>query len=77
MLPEEVAEQRLLKRAAEQSRADDTPDVIHRRMELQRVPDELVAYYRAKGILVGIHAGRTIDEVYAEVQGVLETASAR
>ena len=77
MLPEEMAAQRLLRRAAEQSRSDDTPEVIHRRMELQRVPDELVAYYRAKGILVGIHADRTIDEVYAEVQSVLETAAAR
>ena len=77
MLPEEMAEQRLLRRASEQSRSDDTPDVIHRRMEIQRVPDELVAYYRTKGILVGIHADRTIDEVYAEVQSVLETAAAR
>ncbi len=77
MLPEEMAEQRLLRRAAEQSRSDDTPDVIRRRMELQRAPDELVAYYRAKGILVGIHADRTIDEVFAEVQAVLETAAAR
>ncbi|MBW3593016.1 MAG: adenylate kinase [Actinobacteria bacterium] len=77
MLPEEMAEQRLLRRASEQSRSDDTPDVIHRRMELQRVPEELVAYYRTKGILVGIHADRTIDEVFAEVQSVLETTAAR
>jgi adenylate kinase len=77
LLPEEMAEQRLLRRASEQSRSDDTPDVIHRRMEIQRVPEELVAYYRTKGILVGIHADRTIDEVYAEVQSVLETAAAR
>ena len=77
LLPEEMAEQRLLKRALEQERADDTPEVIHRRMNLQRVPDELVAYYRAKGILVGIHADRTIDEVFAEVQSVLGTVAAR
>jgi adenylate kinase len=77
LLPEEMAEQRLLRRASEQSRSDDTPDVIHRRMEIQRVPEELVAYYRTRGILVGIHADRTIDEVYAEVQSVLETAAAR
>ncbi len=76
-LPEELAEQRLLKRALEQGREDDTPEVIHRRMQTMSVPDELVAYYRTKGILVGIHADRTIDEVYAEVQSVLETAAAR
>jgi adenylate kinase len=76
-LPEEQAEQRLLKRALEQRRQDDTPEVIHRRMQTMSVPDELVAYYRAKGILVGIHADRTIDEVFAEVQTVLGTAAAR
>ncbi len=76
-LPEELAEQRLLKRALEQGREDDTPEVIHRRMQTMSVPDELVAYYRARGILVGIHADRTIDEVFAEVQNVLGTAAAR
>jgi adenylate kinase len=76
-LPEEVAELRLLKRAEEQGREDDTPEVIHRRMETMRVPDELVEYYRVKGILVGIHADRSVDEVFAEVQSVLETAAAR
>ena len=72
-LPEEVAVQRLLARA----RPDDRPDVIRRRLDVQRVPDELVEYYRARGILVGIHADRSVDEVFAEVQSVLETAAAR
>ena len=76
-LPEELAELRLLKRAEEQGREDDTPEVIHRRMGTMRVPDELVEYYRVKGILVGIHADRGIEEVFAEVQSVLETAAAR
>jgi adenylate kinase len=76
-LSEEVAEQRLLKRAVEQGREDDTPEVIHRRMETMRIPDELVEYYRARGILIGIHAERSIDEVFAEVQSVLQAAAAR
>jgi adenylate kinase len=76
-LSDEVAEQRLLKRALEQGREDDTPEIIHRRMETMRIPDELVEYYRAKGILVGIHAERSIDEVFAEVQQVLQAATAR
>ena len=76
-LSEELAEQRLLKRALEQGREDDTPEIIHRRMETMRIPDELVEYYRAKGILVGIHAERTIEEVFAEVQQVLQAAAAR
>jgi adenylate kinase len=76
-VPEELAEQRLLRRALEQGREDDTPDVIHRRMQTMRVPEELIAYYRARGILVGIHAEQPIDEVFAEVQDVLGTAAAR
>ena len=76
-LSEELAEQRLLRRALEQRREDDTPEVIHRRMETMRIPDELVEYYRARGILVGIHAERSIDEVFAEVQSVLQAAAAR
>jgi adenylate kinase len=76
-LPEEVAEQRLLKRALEQGRQDDTPEVIHHRMETMRVPDSLVDYFRAKGNLVGIHADRSIDDVFAEVQEVLQAAAAR
>ena len=76
-IPEELAQQRLLGRAKQEGRGDDTPEVIRRRLETQRVPEELVAYYRAKGILVGIHAEGTVDEVFAEVQSVLETAAAR
>jgi adenylate kinase len=75
-LPEELAEQRLLGRALESGRQDDTPDVIHKRMATMRVPNELVAYYRVMGNLVGIHADRSIDEVYGEVQNVLEAAAA-
>jgi adenylate kinase len=76
-LPAEMAEQRLLARARDEDRADDTPEVIHRRMEIQRVPEELVEYYRMKGILVGIHADRSVDEVFSEVQQVLEAAVTR
>ncbi len=76
-LPEELAEQRLLVRAQDSGREDDTPDMIHHRMETMRVPDDLVAYYRGKGNLVGIHADRSIDEVFDEVQNVLEAAAAQ
>ena len=76
-LPEELAEQRLLGRALASGREDDTPEVIHHRMETMRVRDELLAYYRAMGNLVGIHADRSIDEVFGEVQDVLEAVAAR
>jgi adenylate kinase len=76
-LSEKLAEQRLLKRALEQRREDDTPEIIHRRMETMRIPEELVEFYRARGLLVGIHAERSIEDVFAEVQQVLQAAAAR
>ena len=72
-LADEVAFERLLGRG----RSDDRPETIRKRLELMRVPEEVVAYYRAKGILVGIHADGTVDEVFAEVQSVLQAAAAR
>jgi adenylate kinase len=74
---DEIAERRLLGRARQEGRSDDTPEVIRHRIEVQRVPDELISYYRLKGILVGIHADRSIEEVFAEVQSVLQAATAR
>ena len=72
-LPEEVAEQRLLGRM----RDDDTPEVIRTRLREQYVPEDLVEYYRAGGNLVGIHADRSVDEVFSEVLDVLQTAGAQ
>ena len=72
-VPDEVAYERLLGRG----RSDDTPEMIRHRLEVQHVPDEVVAYYRAKGILVGVQADRSVDEVFADVQSVLQTAAAR
>jgi adenylate kinase len=66
--------QRILNRAAEENRSDDTPEAIERRLSLyyeQTAP--LVEYYRSRyGNVVGIHADRSIDQVYAEVQAALE-----
>jgi adenylate kinase len=77
-VPDEMAIQRLLGRAAEQRRSDDTPDKIQHRLRVYHEQTEpLVEYYRARGLLVGIHADRSVEEVFAEVQQVLETASAR
>jgi len=53
----------------------EPPEEIY--CKTMRIPDELVEYYRAKGILVGIHTERTIEEVFAEVQQVLQAAAAR
>jgi adenylate kinase len=73
-----LAVERLHVRSLQEGRTDDTPDIIRHRLEVfHQQTEPVVEYYRSKGILVGIHADRTIDAVFAEVQEVLETASTR
>jgi adenylate kinase len=72
---DEIAVQRLLGRAGVEGRSDDAPDRVQHRLDVYHEKSEpLVEYYRARGILVGIHADRTVEEVFAEVQQVLATA---
>ncbi len=71
-LDEDVAVARLLGRAAQEGRVDDTPDTIRRRMEVYREQTEpLTAYYLARSILVGVDAGGTVGEVHAAIENVL------
>jgi adenylate kinase len=77
-LPDEIAVQRLLGRAALEGRSDDLPDLIRHRLDVYHEKTEpLVEYYRTRGLLVPIHAARAIEEVFSEVQQVLEAASTR
>ena len=77
-VPDELAVERLHVRALQEGRTDDTPDIIRHRLEVfHKSTEPVVEYYRSKGILVGIHAERPIDAVFAEVQEVLETAAPR
>ena len=68
--------QRLLGRAAEESRSDDTPEAIKRRLELyERETAPLVEYYRStRGNVVGIHADRTVEAVFREIEDALAEA---
>jgi adenylate kinase len=76
-LPEDAAVERMRKRAQLEGRADDTPDVIARRLEVYREHTlPVVEHYRATGKLVPLHAGRTIEEVYAEAQQALDQVPA-
>ncbi|HVS84530.1 MAG TPA: adenylate kinase [Gaiellaceae bacterium] len=71
--------ERMLKRAAEEGRSDDTPEAIRRRLELyDRETAPLVDYYRSHHAnVVGIHADRSIDEVFHEIQHSLGSVEAR
>jgi adenylate kinase len=70
---------RMVKRAAEENRSDDTPEAIERRLELyERETAPLVEYYRTtRGNVVGIHAERTVDEVFQEIREALSSVEAR
>lgn len=77
-LPDDVARERLLKRAEIEGRADDTPAVIDQRLETYHERTEpVVEHYRATGKLVKMHAERPIDEVWAEIADALEQVQAR
>ena len=74
----EVLLERLAKRAAEEGRTDDTPDAIRKRLEIyDRETAPLVEYYRStRGNVVGIHACRTIEDVFAEIRAALDQMAA-
>ena len=77
-LPDEVGRERMLKRAAEEGRTDDTPEAIARRLALYHQETEpLVEHYRARNNVVGIHADRPVGEVFREIQQALEQVAVR
>lgn len=77
-LSDDVCRQRMLGRAEAEGRTDDTPEVIDRRLRIYHEQTEpLVGHYRLVGNLVGVHADRSVDEVFAEIQEALEQVAAR
>ena len=72
-LAEDTAVERMLGRAAEQGRADDTPEVIRNRFEVYRRQTEpLSEYYRSKGILVAADSTPSMDDVFVAIERVLD-----
>jgi len=64
---------RLLNRAKEQGRADDTEEVIRRRMEVYAEQTEpLTALYGTQGVLVRVDGMGTVDEVSGRIMAVLQ-----
>jgi adenylate kinase len=71
-IPDEVGFERAMKRAADENRADDTPDVIRRRLAIYHDETEpVVEHYRATGKLVPFHAERSIEDVHREITDAL------
>jgi adenylate kinase len=75
----EQLRERMLKRAAEENRSDDTPEAIRRRLDLwERETAPLSEYYRStRGNVVGIHADRDVGAVFHEIQEALDSVNGR
>jgi len=77
-LSDEECLKRMQHRAQDEGRADDTPEAMAKRLEIYHAETEpLVEHYRMRGNLVGIHANRSIPEVFAELQETIEHMAAR
>jgi adenylate kinase len=76
-IPDQVAFDRLRRRAEVEGRADDTDEAIQRRLDnYHRETEPLIEYYRTRGNLVPIHGNRSENEVFAEISRALEQVPA-
>ncbi|NIP37486.1 MAG: adenylate kinase [Candidatus Dadabacteria bacterium] len=63
---------RILKRAEEEGRADDTEDVVKNRLQVYRDQTEpLKGYYKDRGKLSEIDGIGSVDEVFSRIVGVI------
>jgi adenylate kinase len=75
---EEQATARLLKRAQEEGRSDDTPEAIRNRLANYRENTApLVEWYRARDKAVPVDGEGSIDAVFAQIRSALEHLGAR
>ena len=75
---DDVATARLRERAAQEGRADDSPEAIANRLRLYHELTELVVdRYQLAGIEVIVDGEQTVDAVFAAIQDALEAVTAR
>ena len=71
-LDDATATQRMLGRARDEDRSDDTPEVMARRLAIYHEQTEpVVGRYREVGRLHTLNADRGVDDVFAEIQAAL------
>ena len=76
-VPDSVGMERALQRAVIEGRDDDTREVITRRLVTYHAETgRVVEHYRTTGKLVPIHAARSVDEVWREVEASLRQVEA-
>jgi adenylate kinase len=76
-VPDDVALERMRTRAREESRADDNPEAMRKRLAIYHADTvPVVEHYRVTGKLVPLHAGRSVEEVSDEIQKALDLLDA-
>ncbi len=71
-LDDAVATERMLGRARDEGRPDDTPQVIARRLAIYHEQTEpVIAHYAGGGTLVTLAAERSVDEVFEQIRAAL------
>jgi adenylate kinase len=74
---EDAVVQRLLKRAEQQGRDDDTEEVIRERQAIyRRETAPLTEVYSGRGLLVQVDGMGTVDEVFERITAALRGAAA-
>lgn len=64
----DVSHERGTQRLLARKRSDDTPEIIQHRLEqYQQSADEVLNFYRNKGILQEVNADRAVEEVLADI----------
>jgi adenylate kinase len=72
---DDVATARLLARAVEEGRPDDSPEAISKRLRLyHELTEPVVARYRTGGTLVTVDGEGTVEEVASTIEGTLARA---
>ncbi len=72
-VPRQIAIERILGRARQEGRTDDTLEVAERRYEVYLAETEpLIRYYEAAGLLRAVDGDQTIDAVTAALLKVIE-----
>jgi len=77
-VPDDICLERLMGRVQEEGRTDDSPEAIAKRLDIfHRETEPLIGYYLPRGIVVGVHADRSRDEVWSEIVEALERVAER
>jgi adenylate kinase len=73
----EELRRRLLARAQQDGRGDDTDAVISHRLEIfDSETEPLLGFYRGRGLTVDINGEQPIDQVFADIVGAVDSLRA-